>query len=48
MKTYPTGWGREPKKLDEKSAKILLIVNEAGKTLSYKEAAKKLEEETNE
>lgn len=41
---YLTGWGGEPADLGEKSARILLIVNSAGNTISYQEAIKRLEE----
>ena len=35
-----TGWNGAEVELDKRSAKLLLIVNEAGKSITYKWAAK--------
>jgi len=41
---YPTGWGSKPDNIDEFSANLFLIVHEAGKGITYKQAALQIEE----
>ena len=41
---YPTGWGRQPENIDEFSANLFLVVNEAGKGITYKQAALQIDE----
>ncbi len=36
---YPTGWKGEVTELDPHTVQILLILNEAGKSITYKYAA---------
>lgn len=40
---YPTGWFGKPTEPDPKTCKILLIVNEAGRGINYKLAAKHID-----
>ena len=42
--TYPTSWGSKPDTPDELSATILLVVANAGNTITYKEAAMQIDE----
>ena len=41
---YPTGWGGKPDNIDEFSANLFLVVHEAGKGITYKQAAKQIDE----
>ena len=41
---YPTGWGGKPDNIDEFSANLFLVVHEAGKGITYKQAALQIDE----
>ena len=38
-RNFLNGWGGEPVTPDQKTCEVLLIVNEAGRSISYKYAA---------
>ncbi len=44
MISYPTGWGGQLNNIDEFSSQLFLVVNEAGKGITYKQATKQIDE----
>tara|TARA_R100001530_G_scaffold106205_1_gene74184 strand:- start:223 stop:393 length:171 start_codon:yes stop_codon:yes gene_type:complete len=44
MIVYPTGWNGRPDNIDEFSAMILAVVIQAGKHITYKQAAIQIDE----